>query len=167
VTAVELLRSQGAPATAAALAYCVLRNAKAEVFFAWQPFLVPALKWGVIEVADGCAELASACLGLTVSDEQIGARLEHVANYIDDEHWCVQAVATWGFGSVALRPSGNPNVPLDLIVSEEGHWLVIRASWASRGLRWPTPRTPGYGCASAQTCSFLCPERHSSVRSEG
>lgn len=122
-TAVELLRAQGAPAAAAALAYSVLRGAKAEVFFAWQPFLVPALKWGVIEVADGCAELAAACLGLSVTDEQIGARLEHVANYIDDEHWCAQAVATWGFGSVALRPSGNPNVPLDLVVSDEGQWL--------------------------------------------
>lgn len=120
--AVELLRAQGAPATAAALAYSVLRGAKAEVFFAWQSFLVPALEWGLID-ADGCADLASACLGLSVTDEQVRARLDHAANYIDDDHWCAQAVTSWGFGSVALKPSGNPNVPLQLVVSDEGNWL--------------------------------------------
>lgn len=120
--AVELLRAQGAPATAAALAYCVLRGAKADVFFAWQSFLVPALQWGAID-ADGCADLASACIGVSVTDEQVRARLEHAANYIDDDHWCAQAVTSWGFASVALKPSGNPNVPLDLVVSDEGNWL--------------------------------------------
>jgi hypothetical protein len=122
-TAVELLRAQGAPSTAAALAYCALRGALPDVFFAWQPFLVPALEWGVIEVGDGCSQLVSACLGLDVRNEQIRSRIDEVAHYIDDEHWCANAAKTWELDSVQLKPSGNPYVPRDVIVPDAAHWL--------------------------------------------
>ena len=42
------LRAHGAPPIAAALAYDVLRVPRPATYFAWQPFLVPALDWGVI-----------------------------------------------------------------------------------------------------------------------
>ena len=44
--AVELLGRQGAPETAAALAFCALHGANPDTFFAWQPYLVPGRGWG-------------------------------------------------------------------------------------------------------------------------
>jgi hypothetical protein len=114
------LRDCGAPQVAGAVAFCVLDRAKPEVFFAWQPFLVPALEWGVIDVDARTAELVQAWTSKRVTTDQVADSILRAATYMDDEHWCSAAVAEWGFRSVRLEKSGNPHVPVDLVVGGAG-----------------------------------------------
>ena len=117
VQALAALRKQGAPEVAAAIAYCVLYRANTATYFAWQPFLVPALDLGLFAPDDGAAALASDWLGLAVPPERLAQTLEHVATYLDDEHWCADAARRWGLADVTLARSGNPHVPWDLLVA--------------------------------------------------
>jgi hypothetical protein len=111
------LRECGATSMAAAIAYRSLYRAKPETFFAWQPFLLPALEWGVMEPDERAAALAEEWLGGIVTAESMGTALHTAATYIDDEHWCAQAATEWGLRSIELKRSGNPHVPWDLIVA--------------------------------------------------
>ena len=115
--AITSLRECGATSMAAAIAYCSLYRAKPATFFSWQPFLVPALDWGVMEPDERAAALAREWLGVTVTAESMGTALQTAATYIDDEHWCAQAAAKWGLRTVELKRSGNPHVFWDLIVA--------------------------------------------------
>lgn len=100
------------PGLAAGLAYVALRVATPATFFDWQPFLVAGLAWGAIAATSRSAELVASVSPMRPEPAEIQKRLEQVATYIDDEHWCARLAATLGFGRITLTASGNKFYPV-------------------------------------------------------
>jgi hypothetical protein len=48
--------------------------------------------------------------------EQIRARLDYVAEYTDDDHWCARMAKELGFETVRLQAVNHPDYPLQLEV---------------------------------------------------
>lgn len=118
--ALSVIRSSAAPGVASALAYAALRPGATDVLdrvFRWQPMLVPAIELGVLDPADGSAELLLSLVAETTSDETIKKRLLWAASYIDDEHWCAKMQRDYGFGKVAL---GRDHPHFGLTLSVDG-----------------------------------------------
>jgi hypothetical protein len=113
--AVAAFRREGGASTAAAIAFAALRGAEPEERFAWQAFLVPGLAWRVFEADEEAAALAASFTGITVTASELGARLEDVARYINDDRWCEDVAARYATGKVQLRSSGNPFFPHELV----------------------------------------------------
>jgi hypothetical protein len=115
---IERLSAHGAPPIAAALAYDAMRTAKPATYFEWQPFLVPALAWGVIEADDRTVEFLQEGLGLRATLDDVERVLHRAADYIDDDRWCSQVADSLGFDRLALRKSGNPHFPSEFVLPD-------------------------------------------------
>jgi hypothetical protein len=116
---IERLRAHGAPSIAAALAYDAMRTAKPATYFEWQPFLVPALAWGVIEPDDRTVEFLRDGLRLRATLDDVERVLRRAADYIDDDRWCSQVAASLGFDRLAIRKSGNPHFPSEIVLQDD------------------------------------------------
>jgi hypothetical protein len=115
---IERLRAHGAPPIAAALAYDAMRTARPATYFEWQPFLVPALAWGVIEPDDRTVEFLRDGLGLRATLDDVERVLRRAADYIDDDRWCSQVADSLGFDRLAIRKSGNPHFPSEFVLPD-------------------------------------------------
>jgi hypothetical protein len=122
--ALEALAAGQGPGLAAGLAYLALRNSSATSFFDWQPALVPGLDWGVLQAGAGSAELIASTSQLRPTAPEIQGRLEMVAHYIDDEHWCARAAGELGFERITLSPSGNKFYPVGVQAAGAGQLLT-------------------------------------------
>jgi hypothetical protein len=101
------------------LAFVALRSAQPSTYFAWQPFLIPGLEWGVFEPTARSVELVPVLSNFAPSESQITERLRWVASYTDDEHWCAQQAAELGLERLQLTRINSPHYPWDLIISGE------------------------------------------------
>src|ERR1035441_3662693 len=73
-----------------ALAYAVLAPGYdwLSAIFVWQPFLVAALRLGVIEIDQSSPALVSRLIDERPTAATIKERLSWACDYIDDKHWC-------------------------------------------------------------------------------
>lgn len=122
--ALAALASGPGPGLAAGLIYLALRNAAPATFFDWQPFLVPGLDWGVVVATPASAGLVASASTLNPSAAQIQKRLDQIARYIDDEHWCARRADELGLQRITLSPSDNPFYPLRVQAAGAGHLLT-------------------------------------------
>jgi hypothetical protein len=87
-----------------ALAYAVLAPGYdwLSAIFVWQPFLVAALRLGVIEIDQSSPALVSRLIDEGPTAATIKERLSWACDYIDDKHWCLKQQRELGLSNVAL-----------------------------------------------------------------
>lgn len=108
------------PDVAAALAFTCLRVHDPARAFAWQPFLIPGLEWGVFDSQSAAALVPTLC-DRTPSEGQVTERLVQVAAYTDDAHWCAAHERLLGLKEVRLAKVNNELYPLEVeIVGARG-----------------------------------------------
>ena len=73
-----------------ALVYAVFRDTTIghPYIFDWQVFLAPGLDLGLFRCGDSVPALVESLCGYQCSCEEVKARLEEVATYVNDERWC-------------------------------------------------------------------------------
>jgi hypothetical protein len=106
----------------AALVYCALRPSTEwwDHLFEWQPALVAGLELGIFAVSRRSAEVVRRLIDRSVSEHEIGKRLEWAATYTDDEHWAAKQEKDLGFAHVRLTKVGvSPRFGITLEVSGE------------------------------------------------
>jgi hypothetical protein len=107
------------PSLAAGLAFVAIRQAKPTTFFDWQPFLTPALQWGVLSADERSSELVTSILGTRSDPGRITERLRFVSAYEDDAHWGERRAQQLGLDEVRIGMSGHPLYPVELVVDSE------------------------------------------------
>lgn len=107
------------PSLAAALAFVALRKATPTAFFDWQPFLTPALQWGVVSADQRSSDLVASIVGAGSDPGRINERLRYVSSYEDDAHWGERRARQLGLDEVRIGKSGNPLYPVELVVDGE------------------------------------------------
>jgi hypothetical protein len=120
--ALELVRQPAIRAKACALAIAALRDAKAEQYFSWQPFLIPGIEWGIFDPASDAAEQVLSLTGIPTTAREMESRLQYVARYTDDEHWTERLTRELAFDSVVLRrfPKGDNRPSYDAELQVRG-----------------------------------------------
>lgn len=113
------IRTSAAPQVAAAIAFAALRSATPDEFFEWQPFLTRGLEWDVFAPGDETGALVASLVGLKPTSEAVTTRLEMIADYTDDEHWCRRQREELGFSELLLSEFNNPNYPLEIRLDAE------------------------------------------------
>ena len=108
-----------------ALAYASLAPAQEWrlVIFGWQPFLVPALDLGVVEIGNATPTLVQRLLpnAKKATQESIEERILWACEYTDDEHWCVKQERELGLNDVVLTREGfNPRFGITLAARTVG-----------------------------------------------
>jgi hypothetical protein len=122
--ALAALAETPAPEVAAALAYAALRDAGTDAFFEWQPFLIPGVAWGVFRPSAAAASLASSLVGSAVTEDALSARLDFVASYTDDDHWCERISALLGTGHVKIDRVAHPLYGVEVSAQGLGNVLT-------------------------------------------
>jgi hypothetical protein len=115
---------QDARATAAGLVYAVLQPAwlgagGREQLFSWQPSLVPALEWGVLDFDEDAAGLAARLTGRFVTVAELRSRLAWAARFIDDAHWCMVLQRELDLQRIAIKTEGIHS-QFDITLEMEG-----------------------------------------------
>jgi hypothetical protein len=101
-----------------------LRDAGTDAFFEWQPFLIPGVAWGVFRPSAAAASLASSLVGSAVTEDALSARLDFVASYTDDDHWCERISALLGTGHVKIDRVAHPLYGVEVSAQGLGNVLT-------------------------------------------